>query len=182
VTSGGDAGSRGEGTPRRLPPDERVVWRRWLWGGLAVLFVGWAFGSITVTRTDRTPHPPVVPDLPEAVALDRPLLAVDVSMDREAWLEIMALEDARAPGAEDEDRIAAHLEHPAPGLRRAAARALGRLERPHLVEVLALPLGDRDPLVRVEAANALVQAANAGEDPARARGLLEEALDRETHG
>jgi len=146
-----------------------------------VLFLGWFFGSITVTRTDRpSPRAPVIPDLPEAVALDRPLLAVDVSMDRNAWLEIMALEDARAPDAADEERIAAHLEHPAPGLRRAAARALGRLERPHLVEVLAIPLSDRDPLVRVGAANALAQAANAGESSARARELLEEALGEET--
>ena len=146
-----------------------------------MLFLGWFFGSITVTRTDRpSPRAPVIPDLPEAVALDRPLLAVDVSMDRNAWLEIMALEDARAPDAADEERIAAHLEHPAPGLRRAAARALGRLERPHLVEVLAIPLSDRDPLVRVGAANALAQAANAGESSARARELLEEALGEET--
>ncbi len=146
-----------------------------------MLFLVWFFGSITVTRTDRpSPRPPVIPDLPEAVALDRPLLAVDVSMDRNAWLEIMALEDARAPDAADEDRIAAHLEHPAPGLRRAAARALGRLERPHLVVVLATPLRDRDPLVRAEAANALAQAANAGESSARARELLEEALGDET--
>jgi cyclophilin family peptidyl-prolyl cis-trans isomerase/HEAT repeat protein len=174
-----DEGSSGT-PPRRPPPDERVVWRRWLWGGLAVIFLGWFIGSFTVSRTVRTPGPPVTSDLPEAVALDRPLQGVDVSMDRGAWREILALEDARAPSADDERRIAQRLDHPAPGLRRAAARALGRLERPHLLELLAPALEDGDPLVRAEVANALAQAANAGDDPRPARDVLEARLRDET--
>jgi cyclophilin family peptidyl-prolyl cis-trans isomerase/HEAT repeat protein len=182
----------GERPARRRPPDERVVWRRWLWGGLAVVFLGWFVSSVTFERSVFTSGPPVVPELPEAVAMDRPILEVDVRGDRDAYMEILTLEDARAPDPGDVDRIAEALTHAEPGIRRVAVRALGRLERPELVDRIVPALDDGDPVVRAEAANALVQAANAveaangasaggaGDASLRAGEHLERALDEES--
>jgi len=140
-----------------------VVWRRWLWGGLAVVFAILVASNLTVNLQGPSLRggPPVVPELPEAVAMDRPLLEIDVRGDRDTYMELLALEDARAPASGDVDRIAEALGHAEPGIRRVAVRALGRLERPELVERIVPALDDGDPAVRAEAANALVQAANA---------------------
>ncbi|CAN5689461.1 peptidylprolyl isomerase [soil metagenome] len=163
------------------PPDERVVWRRWLWGGLAVILLLLIVSRVTIERSFFRSGPPVVPEIPEAVAMDRPLLEIDVSADRDAFMELLALEDARAPNPGDVDRIAEALTHPEPGIRRVAVRALGRLERPELVERIVPALDDVDPVVRTEAANALAQAANgSGAGPLEAGDFLQRALDTES--
>ncbi len=161
------------GGGRRASTAERVIWRRWLWGGIAVLLVA-VFGSIRVTvdrpaDRDRTPE---VPALPGAVAMDDPLLAVDVQPERDTWLRILALEDARAPEAGALEEFAGFLGHPAAGIRRSAVRALGRLERGEAVPLVAPALADADARVRVEAANALAQAAYRGEGVGEARDLI----------
>jgi cyclophilin family peptidyl-prolyl cis-trans isomerase/HEAT repeat protein len=164
---------------RKPPPDERLVWRRWLYGGVAVLVVVLLVSAL-LPRSPASPRGAVIPDLPEDVARDRPLLEVDLSEDRSAWLALMALEDARAPEPGDAERMAAFLSHDAPGIRRAAARGLGRLERPELVRALAPSLEDTEPRVRNEAANAVAQAVHRGEGVAEAAALLERRLDTET--
>jgi cyclophilin family peptidyl-prolyl cis-trans isomerase/HEAT repeat protein len=65
-------------------------------------------------------------------------------------------EDARAPDAARLSIITAGLRG-GPDLLRIAVRALGRLEREALVEVIAPLLASRDPRVRAEAVNAIGQ-------------------------
>jgi cyclophilin family peptidyl-prolyl cis-trans isomerase/HEAT repeat protein len=163
---------------RKPPPDERLVWRRWLYGGVAVLVVVLLVSAL-LPRSPVSPRGAGIPDLPEGVAMDRPLLEDDLTGDRSAWLALMALEDARAPEPGDAERMAAFLSHDAPGVRRAAARGLGRLERPELVRALAPSLEDAEPRVRIEAANAVAQAVHRGEGVAEAAALLERRLDAE---
>lgn len=75
--------------------------------------------------------------------------------------EILAAEDRRAPDQASLDVLTRALTHPDPAIKRLAVRALGRLERPALVSVLAPMLASPDAGVRAEAANALAQAVSA---------------------
>jgi cyclophilin family peptidyl-prolyl cis-trans isomerase/HEAT repeat protein len=165
---------------RRPPLDERAVWRRWLWGGIVVILIA-VVGSlrITVQGGPEADRPPEVPHFPEAVAMDDPLLAVDVQPEREVWLRLLALEDGRARGEGALEELAALLESPSAGIRRAAVRALGRLERPDAVSHLGPALSDPDVRVRIEAANALAQAAFRGEGVGDVRDLLVNRLHEE---
>jgi len=75
-----------------------------------------------------------------------------------AFLRIVAAEDVRPAGGPDLQVLvdAAHASMPA--LRGAAVRALGRLERPSVAPRIEESLGDPDPTVRGQAADALAQA------------------------
>jgi cyclophilin family peptidyl-prolyl cis-trans isomerase/HEAT repeat protein len=74
------------------------------------------------------------------------------------YLRILAAEDARPTGGPDLAVIeeAAKLDHEF--LRQTAVRALGRLENPDLIEVIAEKLDDPATSVRVAAADAIAQA------------------------
>jgi len=72
-----------------------------------------------------------------------------------AYAEIVAEEDAR--GEVGLVRVLAHLEGSDPWLRAAAARALGRMEDPAWMSLLADLLGDPDAAVRSAAAFAVAQ-------------------------
>jgi cyclophilin family peptidyl-prolyl cis-trans isomerase/HEAT repeat protein len=100
------------------------------------------------------------------------------------WERLIAAEDARAPTRVQLGHILTIANSSnEPELRRLAARALGRLERPSLVDNIAPLLRDASPRVRAEAAHALGQAlVNVGlGDPAHAaaRQQLTSALSRE---
>ena len=75
--------------------------------------------------------------------------------------EILAAEDRRAPDQASLDVLTRALNQRDPAIQRLAVRALGRLERPALVSVLAPTLASPDAGVRAEAANALAQAVSA---------------------
>lgn len=101
--------------------------------------------------------------------------------ERAAWLRILAAEDARAPGAGEVHVIVAALGDPSPTVRRVAVRALGRLQRPSLLDSIAASLVDADARVRLEAVNAIGQAMQGARtlvasSPER-RALLDEAVD-----
>lgn len=168
-------------TGHDAPPGARLGWRHWLYAGVAVL-VGVLLFSALFPRPPEAPRGVVAPglELPGGVAMDRPLLEADLSEDRSAWLALMALEDGRALEPGDAERMAAFLAHDAPGVRQAAARGLGRLERPEFVRALAPSLEDAEPRVRIEAANAVAQAVHRGEGVAEASALLERRLDAES--
>ena len=72
--------------------------------------------------------------------------------------QILAAEDRRAPGDADLRVLTSALAHPDPAIQRLAVRALGRLERPSLISLIAPLLVSPDAGVRAEAANALAQA------------------------
>lgn len=101
--------------------------------------------------------------------------------ERAAWLRLLAAEDARAPGAGEVRVIVAALADPSPTIRRVAVRALGRLQRPSLLDSINVALVDRDPRVRLEGVNAIGQAMQGARTlpPASAerRALLDEAVD-----
>jgi cyclophilin family peptidyl-prolyl cis-trans isomerase/HEAT repeat protein len=79
-------------------------------------------------------------------------------IDRDSIFAILVAEDARAPSAADLQIILDGTKSADPGVRRIAVRALGRLERPELLEPIGPLLADGDPGVRREAANAIGQA------------------------
>ena len=91
--------------------------------------------------------------------------------DAAALERILAASDARPLTA---DSLAPLLEGTSAGsaeVRLQAVRALGRQERPDLVEHILPLLSDAEPAVRAEAANALGQAVH-GKEPASARAAL----------
>lgn len=92
------------------------------------------------------------------------------------YREIAVLEDSRVPGR---DRLVAFLRYPDRDLRVRAATALGRLPFPEqgaaVTDALLGGLGDRDRLVRAEAAFALGMRG----DPAAGDALVELAVDPE---
>jgi cyclophilin family peptidyl-prolyl cis-trans isomerase/HEAT repeat protein len=101
--------------------------------------------------------------------------------ERTAWLRLLNAEDSRAPGAGELGAIVDALDDPSPTVRRIAVRALGRLQRPSLLDSINDALVDRDPKVRLEGVNAIGQAmqgarAIAATSPER-RQLLDEAVD-----
>lgn len=113
-----------------------------------------------------------------------PLTAADLRATAADYEALLAAEDRRAPEADDLAILTGALTSESASLRRAGARAVGRLERPDLAELL-WPLVEADPsaVVRAEAANAIAQSVRADEDEARRSGLIDgllQALDRET--
>src|SRR5688572_4745265 len=94
------------------------------------------------------------------------------------WERLVAAEDARARTAEQLGIILEITRAAQPELRRLAVRALGRLERPTLVDSIAVLLRDPAPPVRAEAAHAMAQSATHGASEA-ARAALVSALGRE---
>ena len=78
--------------------------------------------------------------------------------DRSTLLRLVAVEDARALGAGGEAPLVEGLRSASAVVRRAAVRALGRLQRPALLSSIEPALRDADSVVRVEAANAVGQA------------------------
>lgn len=75
----------------------------------------------------------------------------------EAYLHVLAAEDARPPAGPELDLLVEALGSRRDLLRRTAVRALGRLERPELADRIAPLLLDPDAGVRAEAAHALAQ-------------------------
>lgn len=120
---------------------------------------------------------PSDPALPPA----RPLAWSDVEADTATYALILGAEDRRAPTSGDLDVLVEATSSPLPGIRRVSARALGRLERPELTDRLLPLLEDPDPMVRVEAVNALAQAVHRadGSNPS-VEGLRAALLDRLT--
>lgn len=126
-----------------------------VWTGLALggtLLVGAACADAPLPEPLLTG--PADPALPPA----RPLGWWDVEEDTVTFAAVLAAEDRRAPTSDDLDVLVTAATSPVPGIRRAAVRALGRLERPELVERVIPLLDDEEPLVRAEAAHALAQA------------------------
>jgi cyclophilin family peptidyl-prolyl cis-trans isomerase len=76
----------------------------------------------------------------------------------EAYLRLLAAEDARPADGPELDLLVVATGDPDPFLRRTAVRALGRLENPVLVDEISARVDDVDPGVRVAAALALAQA------------------------
>jgi len=101
--------------------------------------------------------------------------------ERSALVRLLAVEDDRALGPSGVAPLVAALRDPSPTVRRAAVRGLGRLQRPSLLDTIDVALGDGDPRVRVEAANAIGQALQglrAAEGAADTRrGTLDEGVD-----
>lgn len=89
------------------------------------------------------------------------------------WEAVLEAEDARAPDEASLRVLLAGTRSDNPELRFVAVRALGRLERPELIDAIAAALRDADARVRAAAANALAQAAPAD---ARVRSLLLAAI------
>ena len=94
-----------------------------------------------------------------------------------AYAEIVAEEDAR--GEAGLDRVQAHLGSVDPEIRRAAVRALGRLEDPDWSGRLLSMLDDPDPEVRIAVAAALAQSAF-GRDPGEVLPALATRVDSES--
>lgn len=146
--------------------------------GLAVaLALTMAWGCADAPRPEPLSTGPVDPALPPA----RPLGWWDVAEDTVTFAAILAAEDRRAPTSSDLDVLVSATASPIPGIRRAAVRGLGRLERPELVGRMLRVLQDEDPLVRAEAANALAQSVHrAAGDATGVTGVREAVLLRLT--
>jgi cyclophilin family peptidyl-prolyl cis-trans isomerase/HEAT repeat protein len=119
--------------------------------GMVLLFLFFPWREVT------PPHPALA--LPERIAEEAPLTSWDVREDSAAFMALLALEDARAPTDADMQALLEFLDHPIAGIRRAAARAVGRLERPELAVHLSPLLEDPDRGVGREAAHALAHLA-----------------------
>ena len=76
---------------------------------------------------------------------------------RQALLRIATVEDRRASGPDSVTPLVEALSNASPRVRRAAVRAIGRLERPDALAALRDLLDDADAAVRIEAANAVGQ-------------------------
>jgi cyclophilin family peptidyl-prolyl cis-trans isomerase/HEAT repeat protein len=112
---------------------------------------------------------------------ERPLTSRDLPADLGGALEVFTVADRRVREAGDLDRLVEATGTEDPGVRRAAVRALGRLERSDLAGAIALLLEDPNASVRMEAANALAQAVRDG-SPTRAgegRDLLLDLMETE---
>jgi cyclophilin family peptidyl-prolyl cis-trans isomerase/HEAT repeat protein len=97
-----------------------------------------------------------------------PAFAQEISL-RERML---LAEDARAQTGAQLDTLRQGLSERDPRLRRQAARAIGRLERPDLIASLTPALADDNADVRSEAANAVGQLARGEQGVADAKGRL----------
>lgn len=78
--------------------------------------------------------------------------------ERRALQGIAAVENARALGEDGAEPLVTALSDASPHVRRAAVRALGRLQRADLVDAIEGGVDDADVRVRVEAVNAIAQA------------------------
>lgn len=78
--------------------------------------------------------------------------------ERSALARVIAAEDARPRDDAGTAPILTALGDKSPTVRRVAVRALGRLQRPTLLDSITPSLADADPRVRLEAANAIAQA------------------------
>ncbi|HUF75140.1 MAG TPA: HEAT repeat domain-containing protein, partial [Longimicrobiales bacterium] len=94
---------------------------------------------------------------------------------RSDYLRVFEAEDARPTGGPELALLIASAEHPEPVVRRAAVRALGRLEEPAHRAVIAGRLADPAPSVRAAAALALAQSANGRDGTTVLEPLLERA-------
>lgn len=83
-------------------------------------------------------------------------------LDSLLWYQMVVAEDMRAETPEQLSPLFQGLRSVDPALRQIAVRALGRMERPALVESIARLLTDSAAAVRAEAANALGQAVYRG--------------------
>lgn len=101
--------------------------------------------------------------------------------DRSTLLTLIAAEDARGQEGAGIAPLVAALDNRSPFIRRSAVRALGRLQRPALLDSIEPMVADADPRVRLEAVNAIAQALQglrADDRPADARrALLDQAVD-----
>lgn len=120
--------------------------------------------------------PPATSSLPGGAPL---LSAADLASDSLGYLAVLAAEDRRAPTRADMATLLEALGSESHGTARAAARALGRLERPELAEPLLEVL--RDPAAatstRAEAANAVAQSVR-GADADTRRAAISALLAR----
>lgn len=84
----------------------------------------------------------------------------------QAFLRVVAAEDARPSGGSALETLLRERRHDLAFIRHAAVRALGRLEDPELADAIVPLLTDPAPIVRRSAANALAQAfhGNEGDD------------------
>ena len=123
-------------------------------------------------------------DGPAAAPWDSYLTFQDIAPDTSAFMEILEVEDRRASRPGDLARLTRATASPYPGIRRAAVRGLGRLERPEVAQGLISLLEDGDPGVQAEAANALAQSVKSGDrgEVVRVRGALVAALAGATPG
>ena len=143
------------------------------WTGLAlggVLAVGAACADAPLPEPLLTG--PTDPALPPA----RPLGWWDVEEDTVTFAALLDAEDRRAPTREDLEVLTTASASPVPGIRRAAVRALGRLERPGLADRIVPLMDDGEPLVGAEAAHALAQAVHRAEAGSPGVSIAREAL------
>ena len=91
------------------------------------------------------------------------------------YLRVLEAEDARPTDGPELALLHSSAEHPEPLVRRAAVRALGRLEEPAHRSAISARLDDPAPSVRMAAALALAQSANGRDGAAVLEPLLERA-------
>lgn len=100
--------------------------------------------------------------------------------DSNLIMQIISAEDDRAGTEQELDLLRNSLGAPNPWIRQLTVRAVGRLERSELAELLIPSLHDVEPDVRAEAANALGQAVSRGGGSVAA-GVLLERMREESH-
>ncbi|MEO6445308.1 MAG: HEAT repeat domain-containing protein, partial [Gemmatimonadaceae bacterium] len=101
--------------------------------------------------------PPARAKRPAGAALTTPSPPLGAA-DQALLLRLVLAEDRRALGAGDEALLVESLGHRHPTVRLTAVRALGRLQRPSLVDAIEPVLRDPNVAVRAEAVNAVGQA------------------------
>ncbi|MDX1495732.1 MAG: HEAT repeat domain-containing protein, partial [Longimicrobiales bacterium] len=95
------------------------------------------------------------------------------------YLRIVAAEDARPAGGPELEILVEGTNHDLAFIRHASVRALGRLERPELLEHIAPLLHDPSPQVRQSAVNATAQAFHTSQDAGTVAALLLDRVDGE---
>lgn len=120
-----------------------------------------------------------LPGVREIFVLLLCLTSLAVAQDGTLRERMLLAEDARARTAEQLAVLREGLGADGPELRRQAVRAIGRLERPELMDLAAARLNDAHAAVRAEAANAIGQLATTGEAAAAALALLLPRLEAE---
>ena len=103
----------------------------------------------------------------------------DAESAEELRYRVLVAEDARAATRAEAAPILEALASPDSTLVRVAVRALGRLENPLFLPQIVRALGDHDPGVRAEAANAAAQLSPA--DPVGVLGALRNRVPGERH-
>ena len=108
----------------------------------------------------RLPAQKVSPVRPGARPAGKPALGATATLtgaERSALLRIATVENTRALGEGGDAPLRSALGNRSPVVRRAAIRALGRLQRPALLDAIDSALTDPDARVRLEAMNAVGQ-------------------------